>query len=231
MRTKSAKPNEHFGNPWSEGGYAGTIKTSSVAEAANNYKEWLLGNKFQDVKPEQKAWILKQINQGKLDGAKLLYSAKLMGRGQGSHAISLAEVVEQLRSTQPSTKPTVIKPGVDARPQVNPKIKQETDALVEAINELRNQGKDIVYVKGGIGNDLVKSIPGKPAPATQSFIYLSEQLLKANILNPELAKVVNDPQNETSESGKDIIQKVQKDIFGISDDDVSDNLLFCIADL
>ena len=36
MRTKTAKPNEHFGNPWSEGGYSGTIKTTSVAEAAQN---------------------------------------------------------------------------------------------------------------------------------------------------------------------------------------------------
>ena len=127
--------------------------------------------------------------------------------------------------------PVEVIPAGKAKTTVNPKIKEETDALVSAINELRSQGKDIVYVKGGIGNDLVKSIPGKPAPATQSFIYLSEQLLKANILNPKLAKVVNDPQNETSESGKEIIQKVQKDIFGISDDDVSDNLLFCIADL
>jgi len=97
MRTSSAKPNENFGNPWSEGGYAGTIKTSSVSEAAQNYKDWLLGTKFQDVKPEQRKWILDQINQGKLDGATLLYSGKLMGRGQGSHANSLADVVEKLR--------------------------------------------------------------------------------------------------------------------------------------
>jgi hypothetical protein len=98
-----AKPNEHFGNPWSEGGYGGTIKTKSengipaVTVAANNYKEWLLGTKFQDVKPEQRAWILDQINQGKLDGATLLYSGKLMGRGQGSHVNSLVDVVNQMR--------------------------------------------------------------------------------------------------------------------------------------
>ena len=100
MRTKSAKPNEHFGNPWSQGGYAGTIKTSTIAQAVKNYKDWLLGTKFQDVKPEQRTWILDQINQGKLDGANLLYSKKLMGRGKGSHATSLAEVVEQLRVQQ-----------------------------------------------------------------------------------------------------------------------------------
>lgn len=77
MRTSAATANEHFGNPWSEGGYQGTIKASSVAQAAQNYKDWLLGNKFQEVKPEQRTWILDQINQGKLDGANLLYSKNL----------------------------------------------------------------------------------------------------------------------------------------------------------
>lgn len=97
MRTESAKPNEHFGNPWSEGGYSGTIKTKSISEAAENYKDWLLGNKFQEVKPEQRAWILDQINKGKLDSATLLYSGKLMKRGQGSHVNSLVDVINQLR--------------------------------------------------------------------------------------------------------------------------------------
>lgn len=103
MRTKEAKENEHFGNPWSESGYNKTIVTKSengipaVTVAANNYKEWLLGTKFQDVKPQQRAWILDQINQGKLDGATLFYSGKLIGRGQGSHANSLVDVVNQLR--------------------------------------------------------------------------------------------------------------------------------------
>lgn len=98
MRTSAAKTNEHFGNPFSEGGYAGTIKVASISEAVTNYKDWLLGNKFKDVKPEQRAWILEQINQGRLDGSTLLYAGKLAARGQGMHPTALAEVVEQLRS-------------------------------------------------------------------------------------------------------------------------------------
>ena len=47
-----------------------------------------------------RSWILDQINQGKLDGAKLLYAGKLADRGKGMHPTALAEVVEQLRSTQ-----------------------------------------------------------------------------------------------------------------------------------
>jgi hypothetical protein len=149
MRTKSAKPNEHFGNPWSEGGYAGTIKTSSISEAAQNYKDWLLGNKFQDIKSEQKRWILEQINQGKLDAAKLLYSAKLMGRGQGSHANSLAEVVEQLRTTQPSTQQqTEVKEGVE---EVSLEEKQMLNALPEFTSQIKTKsGKTLLSL--GITN-------------------------------------------------------------------------------
>lgn len=98
MRTSAAKLNEHFGNPFSEAGYPGTIKVSSIADAVVAYKDWLLGNKYENVKPEQRAWILDQINQGKLDGATLLYAGKSERRGQGMHPTALAEVVDELRS-------------------------------------------------------------------------------------------------------------------------------------
>jgi hypothetical protein len=106
MRTSTAKANEHFGNPFSEAGYAGTIKMPSIGAAVIAYKEWLLGTNYTNVKPEQRAWILDQIKQGKLDGATLLYAGKSERRGEGMHPTALAEVVEQLRSTQPSTQVT-----------------------------------------------------------------------------------------------------------------------------
>ena len=122
MRTEAAKPNEHFGNPFSEAGYGGTIKVPSIAAAVIAYKEWLLGTNYQDVKPEQRAWILNQINQGKLDGATLLYAGKSEARGQGMHPTALAEVVEQLRSTQPSTQINFeenLEGGYPARTKIN----------------------------------------------------------------------------------------------------------------
>jgi hypothetical protein len=103
MRSSAANAIENFGNPFSEAGYGGTIKVASIGEAVIAYKEWLLGTKHQDVKPQQRNWILDQINQGKLDGVTLLYAGKSEARGQGMHPTALAEVVEQLRSTQPST--------------------------------------------------------------------------------------------------------------------------------
>lgn len=106
MRTESAKDNEHFGNPFSKAGYGGTIKVPSIGAAVVAYKEWLLGTNYQDVKPQQRDWILDQINQGKLDGATLLYAGKLDARGEGMHPTALAEVVEQLRGSQISVQAT-----------------------------------------------------------------------------------------------------------------------------
>ena len=105
MRSSASNAFENFGNPFSEAGYGSTIKVPSIGAAVIAYKEWLLGTNYQDVKPEQREWILDQINQGKLDGATLLYAGKSAARGQGMHPTALAEVVEQLRSkpTQPST--------------------------------------------------------------------------------------------------------------------------------
>lgn len=111
MRTEAAKPNEHFGNPFSEAGYGDTRKVPSIPTAVQAYKDWLLTGYAQWLdengeakdfagKTEQRQWILDQINQGKLDGATLLYAGKLAARGQGMHPTALAEVVEQLRSIQ-----------------------------------------------------------------------------------------------------------------------------------
>jgi hypothetical protein len=117
MRTTSAEPNEHFGNPFSEAGYGDTRKVPSIATAVKTYKEWLLtgyaewlneNGEAEDFagNVEQRKWILSQINQGKLDGATLLYAGKSEARGQGMHPTALAEVVEQMRSTQSSTSPS-----------------------------------------------------------------------------------------------------------------------------
>jgi hypothetical protein len=118
MRTSAAKPNEHFGNPFSEAGYGDTRKVPSIGIAVEAYKEWLLTGYTQWLnakgeveefagKTEQRKWILDQINQGKLDGATLLYAGKSAARGQGMHPTALAEVVEQLRSKPSATQSTI----------------------------------------------------------------------------------------------------------------------------
>jgi hypothetical protein len=144
MRTESAKPNEHFGNPFSEAGYGNTIKVASIGAAVRMYKDWLLNNAVTESEilegsvsdlakfDNQRAWILNQINQGKLDGATLLYAGKLEARGQGMHPTALAEVVEQLRSkpTQPTVEPVgEVKPG---EPTKTPTIQEEDMKVFQA---------------------------------------------------------------------------------------------------
>lgn len=128
MRSSEANTFENFGNPFSEAGYGGTIKVASIAEAVVAYKEWLLGTNYQDVKPQQRDWILDQINQGKLDGAKLLYAGKSAARGEGMHPTALAEVVEQLRGSQISVqaKPTE---AAEVKPEVKEVSQEEKETF------------------------------------------------------------------------------------------------------
>jgi hypothetical protein len=175
MRTKSAKPNEHFGNPWSELGYGETIKTNSengipaVTVAANNYKEWLLGTKFQDVKPEQRVWILDQINQGKLDGANLLYSKKLMDRGEGSHAISLAEVVEQLRGSKSQAISTVNDPADYTNHSGGAKGYDAEWDIIGAEFGMVNNKHYLLPIDGDVADPRLKTKGVKPVDATNDI--------------------------------------------------------------
>lgn len=136
MRTSAAKPNEHFGNPFSEGGYAGTVQVPTIGTAVKAYKDWLLTgyaewlDEYGEAEDfagnvEQRQWILDQINQGKLDGATLLYAGKSERRGQGMHPTALAEVVEELRK---NVKPA-IKDGVQVEYTPKGKTKQTYTAV------------------------------------------------------------------------------------------------------
>jgi hypothetical protein len=263
MRTSTAKANEHFGNPFSEAGYAGTIKVPSIGAAVIAYKNWLTTNleivsRYSDsdvksnpnkiyvfgdntqrtgtggqaqirnntnaigiatklkpsnaedafmsdknltnnksiidsdiakikatkkvvvfpkdglgtglaklkekapqtyeylkqrlleefgfnndtgtqIKLEQRAWILNQINQGKLDGATLLYAGKSERRGQGMHPTALAEVVEELRSKQLSSQ------GID-------EVKEEFEEIEKFYFELMDYS-------AASGEKLSKNLP------------------------------------------------------------------------
>lgn len=201
MRSSAANSFENFGNPFSEAGYGGTIKVASIGEAVVAYKEWLLGTNHQDVKPQQREWILDQINQGKLDGATLLYAGKSEARGQGMHPTALAEVVEQLRGTQLMTTPIDTASNVDSTVQtsmkddsktiqpvpgntVNPELAKQIDSMIENMKAIRDSGKTLYFPKTGIGqymigaDDVTGELPsGKIVPiAPATFVYLSQKL-------------------------------------------------------
>ncbi len=81
---------QNFGNPWSHGGYQGTIKTKTIQEAANNYEQWLNGTGFKNIQQEKRNWIIKQINNGLFDNKNLLY----FKGGYKSHADILLEFIK-----------------------------------------------------------------------------------------------------------------------------------------
>lgn len=140
--TRISNTEEHFGNPFigsqrrDKNGNLVKSKVDNITvfntidEADQAYRDWLMGVKHQNVQPSRREWILKQINEGKLDGKTLLYykpmevtnnDGSIIKGGYHSHADTLAEIVEELR-----TKPTT--------PTVTTKILKNEDGLIIAEN-------------------------------------------------------------------------------------------------
>lgn len=162
MRSSATNAFENFGNPFSEAGYAGTIKVASIGEAVVAYKEWLLGTNHQDVKPQQREWILDQINQGKLDGATLLYAGKSEARGQGMHPTALAEVVEQLRTAKPSTTAEVVSQSpTETFITYTPKGKEEQVYVVRGSKIFNKDNKEVFKENGVDRNKIFANVAVK----------------------------------------------------------------------
>jgi len=90
-----------FSNPWAHFIRTGTIKTNTTKEAVINYIDWLTTDKFKDVKPKRKAFILDVLKSGKLKGRQLQYYAEL---GEPSHAIALDYLINKYDWGTPSTQ-------------------------------------------------------------------------------------------------------------------------------
>jgi hypothetical protein len=87
-----------------------------------------MGTKHQNIQPLRKEWILKQINEGKLDTKTLLYykpmevennDGTVVRGGYHSHADTLAEIVQQLRGTKPTEATSVDVSPEDRQINVN----------------------------------------------------------------------------------------------------------------
>ncbi len=107
--------NQHYGNPFTgtDKG-AGTIRMKDNKEATAAYKEWLTnpdasftdktGKVHTKVNPQQREWILKQINSGALDNKVLLYYKP---GNYYSHADALRDIVNSRTIETPITNETV----------------------------------------------------------------------------------------------------------------------------
>jgi len=91
----------HFGNPFTGSGVQGLIQMSSIEAAVDAYTAWLEGTQFTNIKQDQRAWILSEINAGNLDGKTLLY---MSDKGSYySHADALLDFVNNRTQPQVST--------------------------------------------------------------------------------------------------------------------------------
>lgn len=106
--------NLHFGNPWSEKGFQGSIKTEKdgmdgIIEAANNYEKWLRKQDFFDVQPQRRDWILNLIDSGRLDGKRFVY----FKAGYRSHAHVLMDLInERVKEKPGKSLPDESSPGI-----------------------------------------------------------------------------------------------------------------------
>lgn len=188
MRTSNKEAEHaHFGNPFSASGYQGTIKMDSVEEAIQAYKDWLMGEGHTDVNPEQREWVLDQINQGKLDNATLLYDAKLAGRGKGSHAEALAEVIEEIRKEKSISDTT---DGVEPAEEGNLGMDIDPD-------DMTNQGmgfdpEDMVPTGQDVTPDSVEELTSTPDTKLEDETSAKELLNDMYAQLPNFRKEVED---------------------------------------
>jgi hypothetical protein len=138
--TRISGTEEHFGNPFigskrrDKNGKIVESKVDNITifntidEADQAYRDWLMGTKHQNIQPLRKEWILKQINEGKLDTKTLLYykpmevennDGTVVRGGYHSHADTLAEIVQQLRGTKPTEATSVDVSPEDRQINVN----------------------------------------------------------------------------------------------------------------
>ena len=96
-----------FSNPWASFKRTGTIKTRSTKEAVLNYIDWLTTDKFKDIKPERREWILQKLKSGELKSKPIQYYADL---GEPSHATALDYLINKYDWNQPATQQTAPPP-------------------------------------------------------------------------------------------------------------------------
>jgi hypothetical protein len=132
METNS---NLSFSNPWASFKRGDTINTSTTKEAVQNYIDWLINDKFKDIKPERRAWILNQLKLGSLKGKTIQYYAEL---NEPSHATALDYLINKYDwstvaqptvetsqvAGQPSTQPTEVK-GINISTKSSDKLGRE----------------------------------------------------------------------------------------------------------
>lgn len=113
-----------FSNPWAHFNRTGTIKTNTTVEAVKNYIDWLTTDKFNNVKPERKEWILNQLKSGELKNKPIQYYTEL---NEPSHATALDYLINQYNWSTPATttevtQTSLTQPIISTQPTINKNV-------------------------------------------------------------------------------------------------------------
>jgi hypothetical protein len=201
METNS---NLSFSNPWASFKRGDTINTSTTKEAVQNYIDWLITDKFKDIKPERRAWILNQLKLGSLKGKTIQYYAEL---NEPSHATALDYLINKYdwsTVTQPTVE-TSQAAGQPSTPTTSTSNKVERSERIINRSELRANPKTL-YLFGD--NDVRKGLGGqaremrnepnaigistKKLPATSEQSYKTDAELESNktIITNDINKAI-----------------------------------------
>ena len=132
-----------FSNPWTSFNRTDTIKTSSTEEAVKNYIDWLTTDKFKNIKPERKDWILKQLKSGELKNKPIQYYVEL---DEPSHATALDYLINKYDWSNATTTSTVNE-GIEGTEKTIP----EDPSKVE-FNKLPFKSVTPTMIYAGIGS-------------------------------------------------------------------------------
>lgn len=92
LRKYGALKDKNYGNPFGTTAYGANAEVPNQGtdtEVTKKYTDWLKGTYRQDIAPERRAWIIKQITDGVLDNKQLMYFRSSVN----NHAKALAELV------------------------------------------------------------------------------------------------------------------------------------------
>jgi len=199
------KGDQHYGNPFSHLDNAkDTILTKDLEETVANYEKWLKGTDFKDVRPELRAWVIKQIDEGKLDGKALLYYSKQ----QPNHAEVLDEFIKSKRGTtlrNNKTKAALLMVERGRAEIDSPLTKGEI--LEPNVATARERYQRYVAAQGGTG--------GKASPASMSFKeYMENYGITHTTVHNKRGKVIGSKETDEFTSAK--FRKEAREFIGSS---------------
>jgi hypothetical protein len=175
----------HFGNPFSYTNYKGTTNVGTVKEAVIAFEQWLRGEKYQDVEPERRQWIVDQINNGSLVGKPLVYyTDKIPDNSYGrttydyNEAPSHAHILQKLINEK-ATLPTKEKQEPSLQVGKKQQIKQENQSFMEKSVKINEQ-------LDNLNNSSLLSATEVTHIAEQAVFWISDHISEIQD-NPDLA--------------------------------------------